>query len=130
MNTKLKKIIFSLIVFCLVLGTGAIINIGNFQKLEGYMYSLAASIETSATSSNATSSNATSSNATSSNATSSNATSSKATSIKLNKTSLTFEGIGTWTLIATVSPTSATNKTVTWKSSDPEVAAGWIQSIY
>ena len=80
MNKKIKKIIFSLIVLGLIIGTGAVIKIGDFEKLEGYMYSLAASIANSATSSNATSCNATSSNATSCNATSSNATSCNATS--------------------------------------------------
>lgn len=44
------------------------------------------------------------------------------TSIKLNKTSLALKIDDTETLTATISPTDATDKTVTWSSSDTKVA--------
>lgn len=45
------------------------------------------------------------------------------TSVSLNKTSLSFTGTGaSQTLTATVSPSNATNKTVTWSSSNTSVA--------
>ena len=40
------------------------------------------------------------------------------TSVSLNKTSTTIEVGGSETLTATINPTTATNKTLTWKSSD------------
>lgn len=78
MNKYLKKVFFATTVIILIIGIVLITKAGKFEKLEGYMYSLAAEITGTATSSDATSSDATSSNATSSNATSSNATSSNA----------------------------------------------------
>ncbi|MBQ8134948.1 MAG: Ig domain-containing protein, partial [Clostridia bacterium] len=45
-----------------------------------------------------------------------------ATSINLNKTSVSLEKSKTTTLTATVNPSNATNKTVTWKSSNTKVA--------
>ncbi len=78
MNKNLKKVFFATTVIILIIGIVLITKAGKFEKLEGYMYSLAAEITGTATSSDATSSDATSSNATSSNATSSNATSSNA----------------------------------------------------
>lgn len=80
MKKIIKKISFAIIVVALILLTGLIIKTGKFEKLEGYMYSLAMDINSSATDTNATSSDATSSNATSCDATSSNATTSDATS--------------------------------------------------
>ena len=45
------------------------------------------------------------------------------TGVKLNKTSLSFTGTGSsQTLTATVSPSNATNKTITWSSSNTSVA--------
>ena len=44
------------------------------------------------------------------------------TSIELDKTSLTLKPEETATLVATVKPDNATDKTVTWTSSDPEIA--------
>jgi len=44
------------------------------------------------------------------------------TSIKLNNTSLSLEKGKTSALIATVSPTNVTNKTLTWSSSDTNIA--------
>ncbi|MBQ6908440.1 MAG: Ig-like domain-containing protein, partial [Clostridia bacterium] len=44
------------------------------------------------------------------------------TGIRLNKTNITLEQGDTATLIATVLPTNATNKTVFWESSDSSVA--------
>ena len=45
------------------------------------------------------------------------------TSVSLNKTSVTLTGKGmTTTLTATVKPTNATDKTITWKSSNTKVA--------
>lgn len=44
------------------------------------------------------------------------------TSVKLNKTSLSIIKGKTETLLATVSPSKATDKTVTWKSSDKSIA--------
>ena len=45
------------------------------------------------------------------------------TGVKLNKTSLSFTGTGSsQTLTATVSPSNATNKTLTWSSSNTSVA--------
>ena len=46
-----------------------------------------------------------------------------ATSISLNKPSLTLYIGGSDTLVANISPTNVTNKTVTWKSSNPDVAS-------
>lgn len=74
MKKIIKRISFAMVVVALVLVTGLIIKTGKFEKLEGYMYSLAMDINSSATDTNATSSNATSCNATSCNATSSNVT--------------------------------------------------------
>ncbi len=45
------------------------------------------------------------------------------TSIRLSKTSATLEALDTLQLIATVSPSDAYQKAITWKSSDPSVAA-------
>lgn len=45
------------------------------------------------------------------------------TSVSLNKTSLTLEIGGSYTLIATVSPSNATDKSVTWSSTNPSVAS-------
>ena len=45
------------------------------------------------------------------------------TSVKLNKTSLTLEKGKSETLTATIAPTNATVKTVTWTSSDSKVAS-------
>lgn len=45
-----------------------------------------------------------------------------ATGITLNKTSYTLTKGGTYTLSATVAPSNATNKTVTWTTSDKSVA--------
>lgn len=69
MKKIIKRIIFAMVVVALVLVTGLIIKTGKFEKLEGYMYSLAKDVNSSATDTNATSGNATSCNATSSNAT-------------------------------------------------------------
>lgn len=44
------------------------------------------------------------------------------TSIELDETSLTLKPEETATLVATVKPDNATDKTVTWTSSDPEIA--------
>ena len=44
------------------------------------------------------------------------------TGISLNKTSLSLEALDTYQLKATVSPTTAADKTVTWTSSEPNVA--------
>lgn len=44
------------------------------------------------------------------------------TSVELDQTSLTLKPEETATLIATVQPDNATDKTVTWTSSDPEIA--------
>lgn len=44
------------------------------------------------------------------------------TSVELDQTSLTLKPEGTSTLVATVKPDNATDKTVTWTSSDSEVA--------
>lgn len=44
------------------------------------------------------------------------------TSITLNRSSLTLDIGDTYTLVATVSPSNATNKTVTWSSSNTSVA--------
>ena len=46
----------------------------------------------------------------------------KPTGITLNKTSLTLEAKSTETLTATVAPSNATDKTVTWTSSDTNIA--------
>ena len=45
------------------------------------------------------------------------------TGVTLNKTELTLEEDATATLTATVNPTEATNKIVTWSSSNPEIAS-------
>ena len=45
------------------------------------------------------------------------------TGISLNKTDLTLNPGGTFQLEATVSPSDATDKTVTWTSSDPSVVS-------
>jgi uncharacterized protein YjdB len=47
----------------------------------------------------------------------------KVTSVKLNKDSLTLGLDKSETLVATVSPSNATNQTVTWSSSNPAVAS-------
>lgn len=44
------------------------------------------------------------------------------TGVSLNETSLTMNAGDTYTLLATVNPTDATNKEVTWASSDSEIA--------
>ena len=44
------------------------------------------------------------------------------TSISLNKTSLSMEALDTYQLVATPSPSSAYDKTVTWSSSDEDIA--------
>ena len=46
----------------------------------------------------------------------------KVTGVSLNKTSLTLTEGDNYKLVATVNPSNATNKNVTWKSSNPEVA--------
>lgn len=55
------------------------------------------------------------------------------TGISLDKSTLTMEDGSTSTLVATIAPTDATNKTVTWNSSDPAVAtvsdAGVVTSL-
>lgn len=82
--TKLKQIIFLVLVLIIARFAMYIVGNGNISSLEGYLYSLAATATScDATSCNATSTNAqlpcaTCSNATCSNATSSNATSSNA----------------------------------------------------
>ena len=79
--TSLKMIMFLLIVLIIARTAMVIFGNGKISKLEGYLYSFAASATScDATSSDATSSDATSSDATSSDATSSDATSSNATS--------------------------------------------------
>ena len=45
------------------------------------------------------------------------------TSISLNKTSLTLEALASYQLTATVNPSSAANRSVTWTSSDGSVAS-------
>ena len=45
------------------------------------------------------------------------------TSVELNRTSLTLKPGETATLVATVKPDNATDKTVTWSSSKPEIAS-------
>ncbi|MBQ6497958.1 MAG: Ig-like domain-containing protein [Bacilli bacterium] len=47
----------------------------------------------------------------------------QATGITLNKTTLTLEEGDIETLVATVIPANATNKTVTWTSNDPSIAS-------
>lgn len=47
----------------------------------------------------------------------------KVTSVSLNKTSLSLKAGDTDTLIASISPFDATNKNVTWKSSNNQIAA-------
>ena len=47
----------------------------------------------------------------------------EATSISINKTSVTLYIGGSDTLVANINPSNATNKTVTWKSSNPNVAS-------
>ena len=44
------------------------------------------------------------------------------TSVTLNKTATSIQVGGTETLTATISPTDAANKKVTWKSDKPEIA--------
>lgn len=46
------------------------------------------------------------------------------TGVSLNKTALALEIKGSESLIATVTPDNATNKKVTWKSSDTSVGYG------
>lgn len=45
----------------------------------------------------------------------------KSTGVKLNKTALTISHGHTYDLVATVSPSNATNKSLTWKSSDTKI---------
>ncbi len=45
----------------------------------------------------------------------------KVTGVKLNKTELTLTEGGTFQFVATVTPTNATNKKITWKSSNTDV---------
>lgn len=52
----------------------------------------------------------------------SSAASKKVKKIKLNKTSVTMYTTQTYKLKATVSPSNASNKKVTWKSSDSKIA--------
>lgn len=52
MKKIIKKISFAMVVVALVLLTGLIIKTGKFEKLEGYMYSLAMDINSSATDTN------------------------------------------------------------------------------
>jgi len=106
MKNLIKKIFFILIVVALVFATGVVIKTGKFEKLEGYMYSLAAEITDSATSSDATSSDATSSNATSSDATSSNATSCNATSCDATSSNATSSNANTTETIKVTNPTT------------------------
>ena len=68
MKKMIKKIIFVAVITILILATTIVVKTGKFEKLEGYMYSLAAEITGTATNPNATDANATDSNATSSNA--------------------------------------------------------------
>ena len=68
MKKMIKKIIFVAVIAILILATTIVVKTGKFEKLEGYMYSLAAEITGTATNPNATDANATDSNATSSNA--------------------------------------------------------------
>ena len=96
--TSLKMIMFLLIVLIIARMAMVIFGNGKISKLEGYLYSFAASAtscdatscdatSSDATSSDATSSDVTSSNATSSDVTSSNATSSNATSCNASTSS-------------------------------------------
>ena len=88
--TSLKLIMFLLIVLIIARTAMVIFGNGKISKLEGYLYSFAASATScDATSSDATSSDATSSNATSSDATSSDATSSNATSSDVTSSNAT-----------------------------------------
>ena len=88
--TSLKMIMFLLIVLIIARTAMVIFGNGKISKLEGYLYSFAASATScDATSSDATSSDATSSNATSSDATSSDATSSNATSSDVTSSNAT-----------------------------------------
>ena len=50
----------------------------------------------------------------------------KVTGVTLNKTALTLNIGASETLTATVAPADATNKKVTWKSSD---AAAWMPTV-
>lgn len=106
MKKIIKKISFAIIVVALILLTGLIIKTGKFEKLEGYMYSLAMDINSSATDTNATSCDATSSNATSCDATSSNATSSNATSCDATSSNATSSNVTTATVEVTNTPTN------------------------
>lgn len=109
MKKIIKRISFAMVVVALVLVTGLIIQTGKFEKLEGYMYSLAIDINNNATDTNATSSNATSCNATSSNATSSNATSSNATSCDATSSNATSSNTTTEIVKVTNTSTNANN---------------------
>lgn len=104
MKKIIKRISFAMVVVALVLVTGLIIKTGKFEKLEGYMYSLAMDINSSATDTNATSCDATSSNATSCDATSSNATSSNATSCNATSSNATSSNVTTATVEVTNTP--------------------------
>lgn len=132
MKKVIKKIIFVLIVVSLIFTIGIVIKVGNFKKLEGYMYSLAMGIDSeelangiinnnssanNTTSNgpitnNATCSNATSSNATSSNATSSNATSCNATSGNATSSNSGLGGLITETIKVTNVPKEETNTNI------------------
>ena len=84
MNNFLKKTFFAIVIISLILATGVIVRIGSFEKLEGYMYSLAVEetnieLPENATPSNVVPENATPSNAVPENATPSNAVPENAT---------------------------------------------------
>ena len=119
MKKLIKRLFFILIIVALVFATGVVIKTGKFEKLEGYMYSFAAEITDSATSSDATSSNATSSDATSSNATSSNATSSNATSSDATSSNATSCNATSSDATSSDATSSNANTTETIKVTNP-----------
>lgn len=93
MNKNLKKVVFALVVVLLVGVTGFAITNGKFERLEGYMYSLADSNISTATPSDATPSNADLDVATPSDATPSDATSSDADSEEVMGTDIEEEKV-------------------------------------
>ena len=52
MKKMIKKIIFVAVITILILATTIVVKTGKFEKLEGYMYSLAAEITGTATNPN------------------------------------------------------------------------------